>query len=400
MSIASAATALLSGLLLAITPASGQTWTQTSANTNYEWDSIACSADGTKLVAAADVSGSEEIFLSTNSGDTWALSGGPTDAGFLVSSADGTKLAATSEDLVFTSTNSGGTWTQNRPPSEWQGSFGSLAMSADGKTLVVLTDQSSSGGIYVSTNAGSSWILATNLNTFWENAACPANGTKLAALTSSLENSVYISTNSGATWQSSLSFETPEPGESWLYSTSDGSLLVAEAVEQADDKFFLSTNWGQTWSRGILKMWCTVGSANGSMLVGILPGHSGSIYTSTNLEAPAISNSAPQAVWNALACSADGRKLFASAGSNDSPSTNGIWTLQLPAAPQINFSSSTGAINFSWLVPSTNMLLEESPDMNLWTALTNSPSLNLTNLQEQLSLLATNSSEFFRLVSQ
>jgi hypothetical protein len=121
-------------------------------------------------------------------------------------------------------------------------------MSTDGKTLMVLTDQSGGGGIYVSTNTGSNWILATNIDTSWENAVCSANGTKLAALMSSLENSVYVSTNSGGTWQKTLSFQTPEPGESWMVSTCDANRLLAEGVGSGADKFYLSTNWGETWS--------------------------------------------------------------------------------------------------------------------------------------------------------
>jgi photosystem II stability/assembly factor-like uncharacterized protein len=52
---------------------SGATWTQTSAPTNYDWFSVASSADGNQLVAVgSDLSFSQGvIFTSTNSGATW-----------------------------------------------------------------------------------------------------------------------------------------------------------------------------------------------------------------------------------------------------------------------------------------------------------------------------------------
>jgi hypothetical protein len=48
------------------------------------------------------------------------------------------------------------------------------------------------------------------------------------------------------------------------------------------------------------------------------------------------------------------------------------------------------------------MVLQETPDLTSgsWTTVTNVPALNLTNLQDQISLSATNSGGFFRLISQ
>lgn len=323
-----------------------------------------------------------------------------------MSSADGTKLAAAAGGILYTSTNSGGTWSGSQPETGWQGAFAEglpLAMSADGATLLMLTSQSAGGGIYVSTNTGSSWILATNVNTAWANVVCSANGTKIAALTSGLKNTVYLSTNSGVSWQTNLSFQTPEPGLGWMASTCDGDKLLVEAAGETNDEFYRSTNWGQTWSRPSLNLWIIGGSADDSVVYGFFPGHADGIYTSTNFGVTAVLNNAPPLAWYAIASSADGKKLFAAAGPafNSGPtSTNGIWTLQLPPAPQLDFSSSSGAVNFSWLAPSTNMVLEESPDLDSWAVLTNVPSLDFANLREQLTLSATNGRAFFRLISQ
>ena len=96
-----------------------QTWTQTSAPTNY-WYALASSADGHTLVAAVGGGGGQggPIFTSTNSGATWTPADGAhtTYRASVASSADGTRLWAATWDpihnggAVYFSTNSGATW--------------------------------------------------------------------------------------------------------------------------------------------------------------------------------------------------------------------------------------------------------------------------------------------------
>jgi hypothetical protein len=94
-----------------------------------------------------------------------------------------------------------------------------------------------------------------------------------------------------------------------------------------------------------------------------------------------------------VACSADGNELMATG-------TNGIWISKTPAAPQLDFAPANNGLFFSWIVPSTNMALQESPDLDTWTTLTNCPALNSATLQEQLTLASGNNKGFFRLISQ
>src|SRR5262249_38987190 len=100
-----------------------QIWTQTSApNTN--WVSVACSADGTKIVAAAGVlpllgNGVGPIYTSTNSGATWAQTSAPiTNWAATASSVDGTRLVAAvgCAGPIYISTNAGTTWTPTGAP--------------------------------------------------------------------------------------------------------------------------------------------------------------------------------------------------------------------------------------------------------------------------------------------
>jgi hypothetical protein len=56
----------------------------------------------------------------------------------------------------------------------------------------------------------------------------------------------------------------------------------------------------------------------------------------------------------------------------------------------------------SWIVPSTNFVLQQNVDLGTtnWVTLTNVPVLNPTNLQEEVSFSPSNSAGFFRLGTQ
>jgi hypothetical protein len=51
----------------------------------------------------------------------------------------------------------------------------------------------------------------------------------------------------------------------------------------------------------------------------------------------------------------------------------------------------------SWVVPSTNFVLQHSSNLGSWTDVTNKPALNLTNLQNEVMLSPKGSSGFYRL---
>src|SRR5580658_9756153 len=103
-------------------PVSAQNWTLTIASTNYDWQSITCSADGKTLAAAAYDDGFGDggpIYSSTNFGAGWTLTKAPTNCAWqsIASSTNGSKLvAAVYQDandnpgLLYASTNAGKTW--------------------------------------------------------------------------------------------------------------------------------------------------------------------------------------------------------------------------------------------------------------------------------------------------
>jgi hypothetical protein len=75
----------------------------------------------------------------------------------------------------------------------------------------------------------------------------------------------------------------------------------------------------------------------------------------------------------------------------------GIYTLQTTPAPQLNLAPSGSNLNVSWIIPSTNFVLQQTADLVSWADLTNAPTLNFTNLQNEIILSPTGSSGFYRL---
>jgi len=250
---------------------------------------------------------------------------------------------------IYISTNSGTAWSStNAPDSGWR----AIASSADGNKLVVV----GVFGIYISTNSGSSWTLINSPFFGASAVASSADGNKLAAIAG---NSIYVSTNSGIAWTI-----TSAPATKWvsIASSADGSRLVVVAA-------LLDT-------------------------FGPLPTVSGLIYSSTDSGATWVSNSAPVQDWTSVASSSDGRKLVAVAGTFNG---GGIWTSQSTPVPQMNITPTNGNLALSWIVPSTNFVLQQSSDLGGWTDVTNPPVLNLSNLQNEVTLSPSNSGGFYRL---
>jgi hypothetical protein len=376
-------------VLAALVPASvvfAQTWTQTSAPGGAS--AIACSADGSTVVAVAGNS----IYVSTNAGVTWASTNLPSvGLKCVASSADGTRLVtaslyANSTSGIFISTNSGVDWQSTSTPGIY---WNAIASSADGTKLVAI-----GSSIYTSTNSGVTWISnsAPSLNLLA--AASSADGTKLIAIGSG-QPAIYISTNSGATWASS-SASSNFYGRS-VTSSSDGTKLVL--VGDAEAAVHLSTDSGATWVSNSTPglYWQGVAlSADGTKLVAV--SNSGWIYTSTNSGVTLTSNSVPSGYWSSVASSADGSKLVAAIDPfSFIGNARGIYVSHTTPVPSLNIAPSDTALALSWTIPSTNFVLQQSSDLTSWADVTNAPVLNLTNLQNEVTLSPSNSSSFYRL---
>src|ERR1022692_806685 len=236
-----------------------QTWTQTSAPAT-NWAVVVSSADGTKLAAAVDVPGNpllppaNSIFISTNSGITWTPSGVDLgglgwDWNYLASSADGSLLlAAPFYGLLCISTDAGTTWNSSGPP---PGIFGAeyywtgLASSPDGIKLAATAYSQASainnGMIFISTNSGATWTQANTMFDVCWSITFAADGNDLIA--GVMDDSIYISTNSGTTWFASGS--TNELFWS-VASSADGSHMVASSY--LSGQIYTSKDSGVSWT--------------------------------------------------------------------------------------------------------------------------------------------------------
>ena len=375
-----------------------QTWMPTGAPAT-NWLSIAASADGNKLVAAAfggfffqGISGSflsGPICTSTNSGLTWQETTAPSQVWHAVtSSADGSKLAAVVQyGGIYTSTNSGESWAQatNAPTAFWN----AIASSADGSELIAAIPGAAyvAGAIYISTNSGTTWNLTSAPNDEdWMSVSASADGSKLLATAG--DGWVYFSTNSGAIWtQASL------PNVGWQASavSSDGTTFVAAInfMPLGDGgPIFVSTNSGTAWfqsSAPIAEWQAVASSADGKRLVATVS--RGGIYTSSDSGATWVANSAPNLLWTSVTSSEDGTKLVAVVNGG------GIYM------PMLGISLSSSGVVLSWPTNSINFALQQNVDLSQtnWVDVTNLPTLNLTNLQYELTMPATNGWGFYRL---
>ena len=140
-------------------------------------------------------------------------------------------------------------------------------------------------------------------------------------------------------------------------------------------------------------------SADGSRLAAVsdITSPLGVLITSTNSGATwtNVVHVFPSLTWNAVALSADGAKLVATVGY---PSVGPIYVSQTTPVPVLSLAPVNGQPTVSWIIPSLDFTLQQSPDLLSWTDVTNQPVLNLTNLQNQVVLPPPAGNSFFRLM--
>ena len=407
---------LLAGLtgVITVNRCFGQTWTQTIAP-NSNWFCVACSSDGTKLAAATDIGVSNlgGIWISTNGGCAWTQTGAPgLDWSFICLSADGNKLVAMDNyhSIIYHSADLGTTWATNSVPNNGVPySWYQIAISADGNKLFA----SANGYIYISADLGVTWVSNSipPIGYTAVSVASSANGTKLVAA-ANYPGQIFMSTNMGVTW-TLVNFPWDVTLDS-IACSADGSTWVVGGGAAGDGSgIFVTTDSGATWiSNGVPALghvyWSSVASsADGSTLVGVATSQNldskgaSLIFTSTNFGMTWIQADAPVKAWRGVASSADGCRLVGLAGNWSviiPPYPGSIYTAQIMPAPRVNITPLAGEFTLSWLVPSTNFVLQSSADLSSWMDLTNQPVLNLTKLQNEISLpLSGGNGGFYRL---
>jgi hypothetical protein len=301
------------GWQVIVDPGLAPVWTTNNNSPVANWNSVASSADGTKLVAVVN---GGQIYTSSDSGVTWtANTNAPaTSWTSVASSADGTRVVAGANGgQIYTSGDSGSHWS---PATNLPTGLTSIASSADGTKLVAMGGVASGTFEYTSTNSGTTWTARTGgqlPGSIWTSVASSADGTKLVANLEfiRIQNgaSIDISTNSGANWLSVyVNNTTPFPGFS-VASSSDGTKLVSVI----DEHVVTSTNSGalNTWSinTNFSSARSVASSADGINLVVGTDG--GGIYSSTDSGITWLSDNTPATNWHSLASSVDGTHLVA-----------------------------------------------------------------------------------------
>lgn len=157
-------------------------------NYSAQWSSIACSADGEWVVAAAS---NGFVYTTPSPASDWIPRSVAQGLAAVASSEDGQKLvASTGPGFIYTSTNAGGTWTQRAETRTWS----AVASSADGERLVALEFD---GGVSISIDSGVTWTAELTEETpWWSAVASSATGQRILA--ASLDGALYSRGGTGS----------------------------------------------------------------------------------------------------------------------------------------------------------------------------------------------------------
>jgi len=256
---------------------SGSTWSYSSPGLgNNNWLSVAMTSDGSK---AYSLSFGNFISKSTYPFTSWSILYYNTVSwGSIACSSDGTIIVAgTRNGYIYVSTDSGANWTTNSNSSGYKYWY-SVASSSDGTKFVAVVNNASVGGfIYRSTDSGVSWsVILNDAPRGWKSIACSSDGTILVAVS----NYIWISTDSGANWSSALNDTT----RGWISiaCSSDGSKIVA-AINSGS--IYVSTDSGASWSENLTdttRYWTGVAlTPDGTKAVAVASNNTPAIYIGT-----------------------------------------------------------------------------------------------------------------------
>ena len=364
------------------------------------WASIACSSNGTVVVAAENNSGN--IYVSRDAGTTWTLT--PASGNFVCSSASGLLLSTLNRynGTVFYSTNSGSNWVSSSFPNRpWNdisptagGSFFAVSSGSPPSATPLLVQSA----VNFSTGDLTYGILQQDAGQYggsgFQTVCCvPSNASLLAAATT--YGQVYYSTDRGSTMhQSSI------PGTAtWLAMASsiNGNLMLLGGF----GSIIRSTDAGATWSSAsgpnVGYFTSFASSADGTNW---LAATDSGLFISTNSAGTWTLANAPVQVWASAASTWDGSRLFAGENSGSlyttSPTNTAFVTPSAPAL-QANFTANSGtASQFFWpLTSGGNFVLQQSSDLKNWSNVIWPVIISGNNYQVTVPNSAGNS--FFRL---
>jgi hypothetical protein len=334
------------------------------------WTALALTADATRMAAI----GGGRVYVSTNSGGQWYPT---TKAGRIVlTSTNGNRLLVLEERSLFVSTNFGTSWSTIAMPTR----FDSMVASGDGMKLFSVYG----GLLCTSTNGGARWLQLDSVGVHpFSQLASSYDGNTLSCFYYSYSSPcfVFISTNFGKAW-------------SMLY----GGMANVSAMSR-DGKTILIFGYAGTmtkYTNGVSaavspglgrEASYAVSSGDGerwALLAGIL------MLSRDGALSWFPANVPPGKSWNSVANSDDGNVTVALA-------TDGLYISRYHPSARLSAQVASGKMRLSWPGPSSQFVLQESSDLSAWSDASNSPVLNLTNLDFEISLPFAPGSHFYRL---
>jgi hypothetical protein len=242
------------------------------------------------------------------------------------------------------------TWTFNSttsilPSSNWNDIH---ASSDDGTTKLVLC--STTGGIWTSTNNGTTWTQSTSFYTNYNTAITSSStGQNLAAIINN--GTIYTSSNYGSSW-SQLTSSTLPSFTNWYTITSSitGQYIVASTTL---GEIYVSSNYGKTWISSIIGANPVVSiSSSGQYIVAAT--NLGTIYISSNYGVTwtpltTASGLPSSAAWSAISISSSGQYIVAAVngGTIYISSNFGVAWTQLTTANGLPSTAAWSAIAIS-----------------------------------------------------
>jgi hypothetical protein len=172
---------------------------------------------------------------------------------------------------------------------------------------------------------------------------------------------------------------------------SSGPIYLKDDASEYSTQITNSTAVG--WSSALAS------SADGSRLALVVGAYAGGpIFTSDDSGVRWEQTDAPVTNWISVASSADGSRLAVTVG-DILWNSGGIYTRQTMPRPKLNIAASGSGLLLSWIVPSMPFVLQENANLNTtdWIDVPTQPTLNLSNLNHEVSVPLSNTNRFYRL---
>ena len=276
----------------------GISWSSGSTTfVNPSWTSAAVSADGSKIFAAPFMGW---IAYSENSGSSWTSYMVPSNTNAINYASGVNKLMQCGNDGVVTLGSgvgiSVGSVAVN--PTPWV----SCSISNDGNILLAT---STTGLVYVSTNAGNNWTVRSIQTGNVNRRAIVASESGNEIYSAIYGGTIEYSSNGGVTWSTALNLK-----QNWIGICASTSLNKIYAVAY-QGYIYQSMDSGTTWDRVEFRNLPWVGiacSTNGNTAVAVAKG--GNIYNTTE----SGTNWTPRdekRKWVGVALSSNGNKVAA-----------------------------------------------------------------------------------------